>query len=236
MGYSCFPATSASKHSCSKSAEPQPHLISYPTKKCSLVCASSSPPCIFSKSSTHTKGWKAALLYSHSSTCLCSLGQRCISDINLLNISSLQAAESSGGWHAAEDQEGWCTKELIHLLPASSSQHPRMEPAVQPLSEVALLSSCPCSSSLWGLAPRGHSLSSVNPSNPPPQHTQGCDQVTVQSLTAAPCPARLLHGTRSCCVPPPDLSVLAFEAASASFKQATSWQAAWSRAAKDCAW
>lgn len=110
MGYSCFPATSASKHSCSKSAEPQPHLISYPTKKCSLVCPSSFPPCIFSKSSTHTKGWKAALLYSHSSTCLCSLAQRCISDINLLNISSLQAAESSGGRHAAEDQEGWCTK------------------------------------------------------------------------------------------------------------------------------
>lgn len=71
-------------------------------------------------------------------------------------------------------------RELINLLPASSLQHPRNEPVrVAPRQRgIAQQLSFPVLHQvmlLWlqGLALGQHSLPSVNPGNPPPQHTRG---------------------------------------------------------------
>lgn len=133
------------------------------------------------------------------------------------------------GQHAAGDQEGCCTKGAnsspsCQLLTApqegASSTAPQQIGIAQhlpfPASHQATL--------LWlrGSAPRWHSLPFINPGDPPPQHMQGQTMSLCRLQAQSPCPGQLLRSTRSCHTPPPDLSVLAFEAASASFKQAAS--------------
>lgn len=87
------------------------------------------------------------------------------------------------------DQEGCCTE---RANPCQLLAAPQQGPSTCGTSAEALLSSCLFLRRM-GLSPKQHSLPSVNPGNPPLQHTQGPITTPSSRQAQPPCPAPAQH-------------------------------------------